>query len=297
MKRIRLSHSSQDLLITCERLFQIERLLVGQRNIYEAAHFSRGHAFGKGVQVYLLTGDIDKAVYQAWLSYWPEIEDYPKTTLHRTLHALMCAQKSLDEIREKYEVVSFNGLPAVELGVKLNIDEIYYHVGFIDLVLKNRETGLYVILEIKYTGSWLDVDGMFMNSGQGIGYSIALDAIVGNKLSEYGVLYFICQDSDAKPQYIRFHIKEWEKTLKDRLKWFITLGLDVKRIQEMRELNHFPQRARSCIRFNRNCQHFGTCGLTAGERERDDEIDPHENRYQFTYNLEDVIKEHLERAE
>jgi len=298
MKRIRLSNSANELMLRCERLFQIERLLVGARSKYDAAHFSRGHAWGKGVQVYLLTGDMEKALFHAWLAYWPEIEDKPKISVIRTLHALICAQRTLDEIREKYEVVSFNGHPAVELGYKLNIDAIYYYVGFIDLVLKNRETGLYVVAEVKYTGSWLDVDAMFFNSPQAIAYSIALDKIIGTELSEYGVLYIICQDKEAKPQYIQFHVKEWEKSLRDRLKWFLTLGLDVKRIQEMRELNHFPQRVISCIRFNKICQHFGTCGLSAGDKERDDEVDPHEEagRYQFEYNLDTVIQDHLKRG-
>jgi len=297
MKRIRLSNSTIELLLRCERLFQIERLLKGVRTREQAPVLSRGHGFGKGVQVYLLTQNMDKALYHAWLDYWPELEDSPKTTVRRTLHALLCAQKDLDEILEKYEVVSFNGIPAVELGIKLNIDETFYYVGFIDLVLRNKESGLYVVLEIKYTGSWLSADAMFMNSPQGLGYSIALDKIVGQRLSEYGVLYFICQDSKPKPQEIQFHTREWEKSLKDRLKWFITLGLDVKRIQEMRALNVFPQRSISCIRFNKVCQHFETCGLTAQEQERDDEIDPHETRYSFEYNLDDVIKDHLERVE
>lgn len=298
MNKIRLSNSSLELLVTCERLFQIERLLTGQRNVYEAPPLSRGHSFGKGVQVYLLTRDMDKALYNAWLSYWPEMEDNPKITVIRTLHALMCAQKDMDALLDKYEVVSFNGHPAVELGFKLNIDAIYYYVGFIDLVLRNKETGLYVILEIKYTGSWLDVEAMFYNSGQGTGYSIVIDTIVGAKQAEYGVLYFICQDKEKEPKAIQFHTKEWNKDLKDRLKWFITLGLDVKRIQEMRELGMFPQRSRSCIRFNRTCQHFGTCGLTIGDMEKEDEIDPHEKagKYQFEYELETVIQDHLQRV-
>lgn len=294
INRIRLSHSYQDTLHTCERLYQIERLLSGAQSIREAAPLSRGHAFGKGVQVYMLTGDMDKALYHAWLAYWPQIEQRPKVSLHRTLHALMCAQRDLDALREKYEVVDFNGQPAVELGVKLNIDEVFYWSGAIDLVLRNKETGLIVVFEIKYTHYWMDVEAMFYNSGQGLGYSIALDPIVGEEVTHYGVLYFICQDAKPKPQEIQFHVKEWEKTLKDRLKWFITLGLDVERIKRMRQLNHFPQRYQSCIRFNRICEQFGTCGLTTGEQERSQETDRYE--YAFEFNLDDVIKNHLERT-
>jgi hypothetical protein len=250
-----------DVLNRCDREFQIERLLTGQRTRVDSPFFSRGHSFGKGVQIYLLTGDMDLALYHAWLDYYPDLEDPPKVTLIRTLHALLCAQQSLDELRDKYEVVSFKAKPAIELGVRFIIDETYYYVGFIDLVLRNRETGLYCILEVKYTGSWLDVDGMFMNSGQGISYSICLDQIVGQKLNDYAVLYFICQDSKPKPQEIQFHIKEYNKTLKQRLTWFVTLGMDVERIKNMSELNILPLRSKSCLRFNKLCPYFGTCQL------------------------------------
>lgn len=295
LTKIRLSESSQDTLIACERNFQIDRLLERELSTREGPPLSRGHSFGKGVQVYMLTGDMNKALFHAWLSYWPVVEDPPKVTWHRTLHALLCAKRDMDALREKYEVVSFNGLPAVELGFKLVIDPTYYFVGFIDLVLKNRETGQYVILEIKYTHSWHDVEAMFYNRGQGIGYSITLDKIVGEKLGDYGVLYFVCQDKNKEPKEILFHTKEWRKDLEARLQWFLTLGLDVERIKRMRELNHFPRRGQSCIRFNRQCEHFGTCNLTIGDTEKQDEPDPHEDDYQFTYDLKEIVAEHMER--
>lgn len=294
MRKIRLSHSAIGVLDTCERLYQIEHLLEGQRAPNESAPFSRGHSFGKGVQVYLLTGDMTKAIYAAWLAYWPELEDRPKISIHRTLHALQCAQADLDALRDNYEVVSFNGYPAIELGARINIDDVYYYSMALDVVLQHKETKLYAVMDIKYTGSWLPVEGMFYNSGQLLGYSILLDTIVGEKLADYGVLYFVCQDKNKDPKEIQFHTLEWDKTIKDRFKWFVTLGLDVERIKRMRELNHFPQRVRSCIRFNRLCQHHGTCGLSIGDTERKEETDRYE--YQFTFELNDIIKDHLERG-
>lgn len=295
MRQIRLSHSTLEVLDTCERLYQIEFLLEGQRAPNEAAHFSRGHSFGKGVQVYLLTGDMDKALFAAWLAYYPQLEDRPKVSLHRTLHALLCAQETLDTLREQYDVVSFQGQPAIELGARIIIDETFYYSMALDLVLQHKETKLYIVVDVKYTGSWLPVEGMFYNSGQLVGYSILLDTIVGEELAAYGVLYFVCQDKNKEPKELQFHILEWDKTPRDRLKWFITLGLDVERIKRMRELNHFPQRVRSCIRFNKLCHHHGTCGLTIGDKERDTETDRYE--YQFTFQLDDIIKEHLERGQ
>lgn len=296
LTKIRLSHSAREVLAVCDRKFQIERLLTRDSGPKEEwPVFSRGHSFGKGVQVYLVTGNMDLALYHAWLDYWPELENDLKVTQHRTLHALLCAQGALDELRENWEVVDFNGLPAIELGFAIDIDETYYDVGFLDAALRNRKTGLYATLEVKYTGSKLNaIEPMYKNSGQGTGYSIVLDYITGKKLSDYGTIYFVCQDKDDKPKDIKFHTLPFEHGIADRLKWFISLGLDVDRIKRQRELGVFPMRGHSCLRFNRPCPHFGTCNLHGFDQEREDEIDPHEGRYQFRVRLEDLIKSHME---
>lgn len=298
LTKIRLSHSSLDTLQDCERKFELDRLLVGGGGKRESIYFSRGHAFGKGVQVYILTGNMDLALYHAWLDYWPAIEKPPQVTLHRTLHALLCAQSKLDELRAKYEVVQFRGKPSIELGFRLNIDETYYYVGFIDLVLRNKQTGKYIILECKYTGYKRDdVSVLYKNSGQAVGYSIALDEIVGEAQSEYGVLYFICQDKDVKPKEFIFHALEYDKTLRDRFRWFITLGMDVEHIKQMRKLKVFPMRGQNCNKYGNACYHFGLCHMQSGDQERNDEPDPHEEKgsYTFTYDLNKLIASHLER--
>lgn len=308
MKRIRLSESAQELLHLCERKFQLERLLIGeqQRIRINNEFFSRGHAFGKGVQVYMITQNMDLALYQAWLAYYPEIESPTegvgknKVTQIRTLHLLLCAQQAMDLLLEQYEVVSFKGKPAAELGIKIDIDETYYFVGFIDLVLRNRATGRYVVLDMKATGSWKEqIEVLYKNSGQLIGYSIGLDAIVGEELAEYDVMYFVCQDSNPLPKDIKYHILPFKKTLKDRLKWFLSLGIDVERIKLMRELNIFPQRGSACNSFNKTCPHFGLCGMTEADEEAEDVEDPYEKKglYSFVYNMQDLIEDHMRRSE
>ena len=72
---IRWSESTRGVFRICERLYELERLIPGSDK-EESWFFSRGHSFGKGVQTYLLTQDMDKALYQAWLSYWPQLEDH-----------------------------------------------------------------------------------------------------------------------------------------------------------------------------------------------------------------------------
>lgn len=295
----RLSEYSMNLLNTCERKFQKDRLLVPEAPLIESAPspvLIRGSAFGIGVQTYLLTGDIDKAVYQTWLAYFPEVYDEQKKIYQwRTINNLLCCKDALDRIRARYKVAVFEGKPAVELSFRLDIDDKWYYVGYIDAVLYDTVSNIYVTFEVKTTAyKLIDLTPMYKNSGQALGYSIVIDKIVGEKQSKYGVLYFVCRDQQGDNFVPDVYVFPFTKTLLDRLRWFYTVGLDVQRLNTMLENDLFPMRGNSCVTFNRVCQHFGTCHLTGSDIPRKVEEDQIE--YQFRYRLDDVIADHLERV-
>ncbi len=288
---IRLSHSTLQTLHTCERKFQLDKLLVTEIEREESEHLSFGSAFGVGAATYLATQDANRAMYEAWLAYQPEIET-DKKSIARCIAALEVAFPRLDTILIDYEVVSFNKGPAVELGFRLNVNEDFYFVGYIDAVLKNRYTDQHVVFEVKTTGMNLfDLSPLYQNSGQALGYSIALDKIAGKNLSSYGVLYFVAQlPKDFTP---KIQVFEWSKTLSDRLNWFISLGLDVKHLTEMAELGVYPKRGESCLQYNRPCKYFGVCTLHSADILKKREEDKLE--YEFEYELNDLIQDHIAR--
>lgn len=293
--KLRLSYSSLNLLHECERKFQIEKLLAGPEDKEESAHFSFGKALGTGVATYLVTKDKNAALFQCWLAYWPVVESDQKNQA-TACAAMMGAFLHLDNILVMYDVAEFNGQPAVELSFKLDINETKYFVGHIDVVLRHKVTGKYYILEVKTTGlQLLDLKPAYAHSGQALGYSIALDKIVGERLSTYGVLYFVVQLPHVKAQAYacRYHQLEFPKTLVDRLNWFVTLGLDVQHLEAMEQMNIFPKRGNSCIKFNKQCRHFGTCSLQNFDQPKVQKEDPIE--YTFSYNLEELIDEHISR--
>lgn len=299
---IRLSHSALETLLTCERLFQLDRLLEGTppKQDYPATVF--GKAFGAGVATYLLNQDTDKSLWEGWLAYTPILED-EKRTEEILLNLLLVTFPKLDDLLQDWELAFFQGKPAVELSFRLNglgkesgIHNLYF-VGYVDVVLKNRWTGNYAILENKTTGlDLLDLDSLYKNSGQALGYSIILDRITGESHSEYGVLYLIGQLKSRSGGGFQpvVHIREYHKTLQDRLNWFISLGMDAARLEQMLELNVFPLRGGSCLQYMRACKHFGTCGMQMLDRYKvieEDTID-----YQFVYDLQELINNHLERT-
>lgn len=292
--KIRLSHSALELLHSCERKFQLERLLKGAPDKQDYPATVLGKAFGAGVATYLITQDQDKAIYSLYLAYYPELEDEQRT-LPVAINLLMSAFTSLDNLLQDYDVAFLNNKPAEEISFCLDITDKYYFVGYIDVVLKNKWTGKYAILENKTTAINLhDLSPLYANSGQALGYSIALDTIAGEDQSEYEVIYVVGQiGTKANPFNNKIHVLTFQKNLSDRLNWFIALQLDVNRITDMLGMNIFPMRGSSCLHFMRPCNQFGTCNLHGFDEYLPALVD--DNLYDFNFNIDVVIANHLER--
>ncbi len=290
---IRLSYSTLNVFHMCERKFQLERLLVGENEKEDYPATVLGHSFGKGVATYLLTQDKEQAIYAAWMAYWP-IKEEKKRTEEVAINLLTVAFDKLDNILEDWEVAVFKGKPAVELSFRLDINDMFYYVGYIDLVMKNKWTGNFAVIEVKTTAlNLFDLSPMYTNSGQALGYSIVLDRIAGEDKSDYGVYYLVGQLGAGNGYQPVIHPMLFNKTLSDRYNWFIALLMDVQRIEEMLKINIFPMRGHNCLQYMRPCKHFGTCQLHALDRYKEAEEDLIE--YDFVYNLDAVIANHMER--
>lgn len=290
---VRLSHSTLQLLNTCERKFQQVKLLSGASR-EENEHLSFGHAFGAGVASYAADQDADRALYVAWLAYWPQLESDKKNQaecfalLQRAFHVL-------DTLLLDYDVVFYNDKVAAELSFKMEINESYYWVGHIDLVLKHRQTGIYTVLEAKTTSlNAIDLSPVYANSGQAVGYSAALDIVTGQNQDRFEVLYLVGRMKknafDAEVKILPFR-----KTIIDRLNWLISLGMDVERLERMKELNNYPRRGDACMSFNRPCQFFQTCHLSSLDVPKEPE--PDEIDYQFTFKVDELVENYLQRVE
>ncbi len=295
---IRLSHSALEVLLTCERKFQLDRLLEGAPDKRDYPATVLGKAFGAGVQSYMIYEDIDRAIFDCYLAYYP-IEEDDKRTEEVAMNLLMAAIPHLDNLLMDWEVPAFNKKPAAELSFRLNIDPLFYFVGYIDLILQNKWTGKAAVMEIKTTGLHLhDLSPLYQNSGQALGYSIVLDKIMGEKKSEYDVLYLVGQLGAGNGFSPKLSTLPYPKTLVDRFNWFIALGMDVKRLHEMLENNIFPMRGGACLQYMRGCPHLGTCSLHGLDSYKEgilSEEDTDSIIYDFNYQLDEVIQDHLDR--
>lgn len=304
--RIRLSISTLELFHTCERLYQLIELLQGDNERVTTPVHIFGQAWGVGVVRYLLTGDMDEAVYKAWLAYYPVLEDNQRIE-ELCFHGLMAAKGRMDAIRSDWEIATFKGKPAIELGFRLNINDRFYFESAMDAVLRHKSTGGYGVLENKHTFSWLDdITPMYKNSFQGLLYSTVLDRIAEQPINSYELRYFVGQFKSSEPWKPIIHSFPWKKTLLDRLNLFMTLGLDVQRIQQCLDTGIFPMRGQSCLKYNRPCFFFNMCHMRAGDTPKTDEyvlknksdhVKEIESLVQFEFDLSTLVKDHIQRVQ
>lgn len=297
---IRLSHSSLGTFNICERLFQLKKLLDTSTYVGDVGNptFILGHAFETGVISYLKYQDKERAQFEAWLRWYhlsPEGEYSFPTDQKRSPYILTKILKKafplLDDILLDHRIASFQGKPAIQLSFRINISENFYYVGFIDFILHNMITKKYSVWDCKSTALTLqDLTPIYIHSNQLISYSTVLDAIVGEELASYDISYFTAQLQDDP----KLKIYEFAKTLKDRLDFFISLKLDVQRIENLQSLGIFPKREKGCLSYNRPCSYLQFCSLHSLDNlQKSEKID--DTEYQFTFSLDDLIANHLKR--
>jgi len=300
--RIRLATGAHNDLLLCERYFQLEHLLQGSEGEEHSSIFTFGHAWGEGIVEYIETGSLDAAVYKAWLSYFPHLEDERRVEEH-VFQGLKAAKSTLDRLRSEWELAEFNGKPARELGFHIDINERFYFQSAIDGVLRHKKDGHLTVLENKHTFNYIeDITPMYKNSSQGLAYSVVVDEIAGKPQLNYPLHYLVGQWKMSEITRPIIHLFPWKKSLLDRLNWFLTLGMDVQRLQTMLDMNLFPMRGQNCLQYNRPCKYFGFCQSRINDVPKDDAyVEKHKNAHvrevegsiAFRFKLDDIIANHL----
>lgn len=301
--KVRLSHSSFELLHGCERKFQLTKLLKNERLREESPAMSFGKGVGAAWQAYFVLRSqghskadaLASAEYTCWVEYHPLLED-DKRFLERALSIVKSSTPFLERMLEDWEVAYLNGRPAYELGFNLNIDAKFHYVGYVDLVVRNRRSGRFAIVDIKTTSlGGEDLSPIYKFSDQCLGYSIVLDKIAGEGLADYDVMYWVCQLPWNKGDLYSPRLTEYvfPKTLKDRFDWFLKVYLDISYLRNLEELDAYPKRGGNCRAYNRTCTFFNECQFTASDTPA--LYIPDSTAYDFTYELSEILDDHMNR--
>lgn len=258
---VRTSYSGILSLHACPRLYQLEKLQAQKITDYDSnVTFAYGHVVGEGIQQYLISRNLDTAIWAMFLmwhaDFLDENEKQKKSFASATAAIMMFAELCTDGLLDEYEVAYFNGKPAAELSFKIIFPNTEYR-GYVDLVLRHKITGEYLILELKTTSAKYVRHSSYKNSAQALGYSVVLDKIAPGTTS-YGVLYLV-----QLTLMDRFEPMEFPKTYHQRAMWIRDMLWEDKKITELIEdygqYGIWPMHGESCNRFNRDCSFMDMC--------------------------------------
>lgn len=224
-------------------------------------HFAFGHSVGAGIQTYLVTGNLRKSLLAGFLAWNIDYAATEEKKGKSIVHASLAIEKFAywwdhSTYSQDWEVATFNGKPATELTAYIDLENGYYHVLHVDVVLRHKHTGEYMVLELKTTGFTNIDEAAYGNSDQALGYSVVVDSIADSVdlTSSFNVLYVVYATTQRE-----FHPMVFKKSRADRAGWLQSILLDHARLQSFRDVGFFPKDGESCFYYGRRCQHFGTC--------------------------------------
>lgn len=299
----RLSYSGLLDMHACPRKFQLNKMQAPrpEQDVSTSVTFAYGHAMGEGIANYLINRSnmdeqaaLDNALWKMFLAWDADLlaeNDKQKKSFFRAVAALLQFRNLVLEgfLADEWEVAYFNGKPAAELSFKIDLGDGFYFRGFVDLVLKNKLTGQYLILELKTSSANYVNHYVYKNSAQAIGYSVVLDTIAPG-ISSYAVQYLV-----YLTKLERYEAFDFPKTFRQRIQWLQDLMWDKKQIVDMTSFygndGVWQVRGESCCDFGRPCDYLDMCGmetsrittpLTENDLEEFKEWD-------FEFNLQDLL--------
>jgi len=297
-----ISHSSRTTLHKCPRKFQLYRLNskdTDQPDISQEVTFAYGTAVGVGVQSVLENKtevQVYLDVFLAWHADLLDRNDKQRKSFWEVMHSVqkfmyMRANGFLDE----YELVYYEGKPAVELAFAVTLPDGFSYRGFVDAVLQHKDTGEVIVLECKTT-SGTPNPAHYKNSGQAVGYSVVLD-ILFPTLSSYTVLYLVYYSRGR--EYTEFH---FTKSLLQRALWLQELLIDTKHIELYESFGTYPMHGESCFDFFKPCEYLGLCTLatenlvsplTVADTKR---MNKDAAKYTFNIDFYDLVEAQIEKG-
>ena len=258
-----LSYSSLLTLHSCPRKFELYRLKATENELNPEAAinqnvtFAFGHVIGDAIQQLMAGMDEDKVLLNMFLGWHADLMDKNDKQMKSFWLAVIAMQrfKAMRDagLFDDYEILVYNGKPACELAFNILFPGGFKMRGSVDAVLRHKESGEIVVLEVK-TSSAVNLNPTtYQNSSQAIGYSVVLD-VIAPEVSSYKVIYLIYMSKQQTYEMLQF-----SKTYLQRATWIQELLLDIESIKMYAEAGVYPMRGESCTDWGRNCEYLNQC--------------------------------------
>lgn len=308
LRLLNLSYSGNLMLHSCPRKYQLSRLGADKPSIDQKSQvtFSLGHIVGAGVQS-LLEGKSLDHIYMDSFLIWDTDLFAEDEKAKKSFWESMIAVERFQYVRESslladYELVYYTPegasepVPAVELSFIISLPNGFKYRGFVDAVLKHKDTGAILVLEVKSTGSAAVNPATYKNSAQAIGYSVVLDVLFP-ELSSYEVLYLVYQTKTR--EYLPLPFK---KSYLQRALWIQELLLDCDTILLYEKAGVYPMHGESCFNYYRECEFLNTCTLSTAhlttplnEEEKEKLLESHSS-FHISLHVEDLIAAQIAKS-
>lgn len=252
------SYSMQQVFFRCPREYQWNKLaaFTGTTEREDNVDHAFGHAIGAGIAVFDQTQDLQKAKFAAFLAWGIDLwatDSYKRSPKDKSFHNVWLALELYPRFWAEelslfeYEIVD------IEATLAIDLENGSFYTGHIDEVLRHRERGSFLVKENKTTGDSLVDPAKYSNSEQTVSYSTVIDHLGGQ---DYDVLY--CVYSSLERKWISF---TFPKTKLAKAEWLQDQLFIADDIERFSDADFFPKRGSSCLRFGRQCEHYGTCDL------------------------------------
>lgn len=299
-----LSYSSLLTLHACPRRYELYKLNSVESNPEDedetaSITFATGHSVGAGVAHVFLGTTEDEILWNLFLGWNADLLANDTKRFKSFWYSVIAIQKLAAMRREGFlkdwEVVEYNGKPAIELSFIISFPDGFVYRGFVDCVLRNKTNGKIMVLECK-TSSYYELSAaLYKNSAQAIGYSVVLDSLFPN-LNTYEVFYLI-----YRTKHMVWEPMQFTKSYLQRALWIQELLLDIETLKLYDKANVYPMRGESCKSFGRDCEYFGVCTMSNTyltkpmTPETSLEIDNNNSTFQIHVSISDLINAQLNK--
>lgn len=302
-----LSYSSLLTLHQCPRKYQLYKLNADITEVdYESSvTFSLGHVVGAGIQDVLQGKSKAEIIWNAFLTWEADIFAEDTKRNKSFWEALIAIQRFehlvTTDLLKDYELVYYTPsgstvpVPAVELSFIIHLPNGYKYRGFVDAVLRNKETGEILVLELKTTAREVN-PAVYKNSAQAIGYSVVLDVLFP-ELSSYKVLYLVYNTKERTYLPLPF-----TKSYLQRALWIQEILLDCEMITLYDNVGVFPMHGESCFNFYKECGYYNTCTLSTQfitkpiTEEGEAKILEDHSNFHISLSVEDLINAQISKS-
>lgn len=290
-KLLGLSYSGFQSLSSCPTRWMLRKLNAAPKE--DTIHTIYGKTFGEGVQAILAGEGMARAIWKMFMEWKLDLDEVGKANkgFYYALHGLEIFNNIWQAaFADRYELAIFEGKPAVELGVKINLPGGYYYVIYIDAVLVDKTTGELVVLELKTTGAKSVEEVTYKNSNQALGYGVVLDKIartMGAESSSYTVLYLVFQTESQQLTPMPF-----PKSYKQRARFLKDLILRTQVVEFYKQNSFFPTDGGGCKSYGQTCEFYGICELDVDKLVQEHTLEqesPLAKPIQYEYSFEELV--------